>query len=77
MDEDAHAQARHVSAAKRLRRWVPYFLLGPVTGPLAAGVVRSLRARQPLLAGLYAFAVVEAWVVLPLVAHNFAVAASP
>lgn len=62
---------------RSVKRWIPYVLLGPVTGPLAAGVMRSLRAGQPFLAGLYAFAVIEAWVVLPLVAHNFAVAASP
>jgi hypothetical protein len=62
---------------KRLRSLAPWLLLGPITGPLMAGVVRSLRGGRPVLAGLYGFAVLEAWLVLSLLAHNVAVAAAP
>jgi len=78
MDENAHPQTRHVSGAvKRFRGLIPYILLGPISGPLTAGVVRNFRAGQRFLAGLYALAMLEVWIVLPLVAHNFAVAAAP
>jgi NhaP-type Na+/H+ and K+/H+ antiporter len=36
-------------------KWLPYILLGPVSGPLAAGVVRHYRT-APALAALYALA---------------------
>jgi hypothetical protein len=34
-------------------RWAPYLALGPVSGPLAAGVVLNLRDGRPVLASLY------------------------
>jgi len=52
---------------KRLIAAAPYMLLGPITGPLTAGVVRNLRKGHPVLAGLYAVAIVEIMVALPLV----------
>ncbi len=41
-----------------LRRLAPWFLMGPVTGPLAEGVYRNLRANNPGLASLYGVAAV-------------------
>ena len=61
---------------RRFRSLVPWLLLGPVTGPLLAGLVRSLRTGHPILAGLYAFAVLETWLILTLLARGVAVAAS-
>lgn len=34
-------------------RWAPYLALGPISGPLTAGVVLNLRDGRPLLASLY------------------------
>lgn len=50
----------------RFKRMAPYLLLGPVTGPLAFGLVASLRDRHPILAALYALAILEFWLVTPL-----------
>ncbi|HXS06940.1 MAG TPA: hypothetical protein VN723_09130 [Rhizomicrobium sp.] len=41
-----------------LRGLLPWLLLGPVTGPLAEGIVRNWRARQMALAWLYGLALV-------------------
>ena len=38
-----------------------YVALGPITGPLVAGIFRNLHKRDLLLAGLYAFALPMAW----------------
>lgn len=43
------------------RRLAPWLLLGPISGPLAEGVYRNFRARNPLLASLYALAVAATW----------------
>jgi hypothetical protein len=54
----------------RLRRLAPFFLVGPISGPLLAGVVFNLRDGRPMLASLYAVALVEYAILLPtLVAH--------
>lgn len=50
----------------RLRRLAPYFLIGPISGPLLAGVVFSYRAGRPLLATLYAIALIQYLILLPL-----------
>jgi hypothetical protein len=36
-----------------LKRLAPFFLIGPISGPLVAGVVCNLRGGRPFLAGLY------------------------
>lgn len=41
-----------------LKGLLPWLLLGPVTGPLAEGIVRNWRARQISLAWLYALALI-------------------
>jgi hypothetical protein len=43
------------------RRLAPWLLLGPITGPLAEGIYRNVRARNPVLASLYALAVMFSW----------------
>jgi hypothetical protein len=49
----------------RFRRLAPYLLLGPLTGPLVAGVVINLQKGNKLLAGLYAVAAAEMTFLLP------------
>jgi hypothetical protein len=51
-------------AMTRLRRFAPYLLVGPVSGPLLARAVIHFRAGRPLLAGLYAVALIEYFVLL-------------
>lgn len=50
-----------------LKRIAPFLLAGPVSGPLLAGVVFNAREGRPVLAGLYAIALVEVSVLLPYV----------
>ena len=49
--------------ASALRRLAPYFLLGPVSGPLTAGVVNNLRGGRPFLASMYGF-LLASWLVV-------------
>lgn len=51
----------------RWKRLAPFFLLGPITGPLVAGVVFNFREGRPVLATLYAVALVEITLLLPVV----------
>jgi hypothetical protein len=54
----------------RFRRLAPYFIIGPISGPLLAGVVINLREGRPVLGSLYAVALAEYSILLPLiVAH--------
>lgn len=50
-----------------LKRVAPFFLAGPISGPLLAGVVFNAREGRPVLAGLYAIALVEFTFLLPYV----------
>ena len=52
---------------KKVLYWAPFLAMGPISGPLAEGVVRNMRKGNKVLAGLYAFAVVETFFVLPIV----------
>lgn len=56
--------AKGASIMTRLRRLAPYFLIGPISGPLLAGVVINFRGGRPVLGTLYAIALVEFVVVL-------------
>jgi len=47
-----------VTTKSYLRGLLPWLLLGPVTGPLAEGIVRNLRAKEISLAWLYGLALV-------------------
>jgi hypothetical protein len=49
----------------RLRRLAPYFLVGPISGPLLAGVVINCREGRPFLGTLYAIALVQYAILLP------------
>ena len=49
------------------KRLAPFFLLGPVSGPLLAGVVFNARGGRPVLAALYAVALVAFTLLLPYV----------
>ena len=48
-----------------LRRVAPFFLVGPISGPLLAGVVLNMKDGRPVLAGLYAVALIEYAILLP------------
>ena len=49
-----------------LRRVAPFFLVGPISGPLLAGVVLNAKDGRPVLAGLYAIALIEYCILLPI-----------
>ena len=49
----------------RLRRVAPFLLLGPISGPLLAGVVFNFRDGRPVLGTLYAIALVQCAFLLP------------
>jgi len=49
----------------RFKRLAPYFLVGPISGPLLAGAVINFREGRPVLGGLYAIALVQYGVLLP------------
>lgn len=51
----------------RFKRLAPYFLAGPISGPLLAGVVINFRGGRPVLGSLYAIALVENIVLLPMI----------
>ena len=44
-------------AALQIATFAGYAALGPITGPLVAGLVRSVRAGEVALAGLYGLAI--------------------
>ena len=52
----------------RFKRLAPYFLIGPISGPLFAGVVVNLKGGRPVLAALYTIALIQYVVLLPAVA---------
>ncbi len=61
----------------RVARLAPYFVLGPISGPLTAGVVVNLRDGRPFLASMYGF-LLASWLLLtPLeVAHWLPISAA-
>jgi hypothetical protein len=52
--------------SQRLKRIAPFLLLGPITGPLVAGVVLNIRDRNWVLAGMYAVLTVELTLATPI-----------
>lgn len=60
----------------RFKRLAPFFLVGPISGPLLAGVVFNFRGGRPVLAGLYAVALVEYTLLLPVVVAKFSLKAA-
>jgi hypothetical protein len=55
----------------RFKRLAPFFLVGPISGPLLAGVVFNFRGGRPVLGGLYAVALVEYVMLLPALVVKF------
>ncbi|WP_374574547.1 hypothetical protein [Phenylobacterium sp.] len=51
----------------RVKRLAPYFVVGPISGPLLAGVVINFKEGRPVLATLYAVALAQYAFLLPLV----------
>jgi hypothetical protein len=50
----------------RWKRLAPFFLLGPISGPLMAGVVFNFREGRPVLATMYAIVLVGFTILLPV-----------
>lgn len=50
-----------------LKRVAPFFLIGPVSGPLLAGVVFNFKDGRPVLGTLYAIALSEFLFLLPTI----------
>ena len=52
-------------------RWAPYLAIGPVSGPLTAGIVLNFRDGHPVLGSLYGLALGLWLAVAPLwIAHT-------
>ncbi|MCX7586409.1 hypothetical protein [Phenylobacterium sp. 58.2.17] len=49
----------------RFKRLAPYFIIGPISGPLLAGVVINFREGRPVLGSLYAIALTLYTLLLP------------
>lgn len=49
----------------KIAKIAPFFLIGPISGPLVAGVVFSLHGKRPVAAGLYGVALVGYCIGLP------------
>ena len=56
-----------INVSPRVKRLAPFFLAGPISGPLLAGVVLNLKRGRPVLASLYAIALAEITICLPLI----------
>jgi hypothetical protein len=54
-------------AQSRWGRLAPFLLIGPISGPLLAGVVFNIRGRRPILATLYAILLALFIILLPLI----------
>jgi hypothetical protein len=60
------AYADRSGSVNRFKRLAPFLLIGPVSGPLLAGAVFNFREGRPFLGSLYAIALVEFIILLPL-----------
>lgn len=49
----------------RFKRLAPYFIIGPISGPMLAGVVINFREGRPLLGSLYGIALTLYTLLLP------------
>jgi hypothetical protein len=58
----------------KFKRLAPFFLAGPISGPLLAGVVLNFKEGRPVLASLYAIALAEITVCLPLITAKLGLA---
>jgi hypothetical protein len=58
----------------RVKRLAPFFLAGPISGPLLVGVVLNFREGRPVLGSLYAIALAEITIFLPLITAKLGLA---
>jgi hypothetical protein len=63
-----------IKFSPRFKRLAPFFLAGPISGPLLAGVVLNFKEGRPVLGTLYAIALVEIAVYLPLITAKLGLA---
>jgi len=63
-----------ISVSPKVKRLAPFFLAGPISGPLLAGVVFNFKEGRPVLASLYAIALAEITVFLPLITAKLGLA---
>ena len=54
------------SVSPRVKRLAPFFIAGPISGPLLAGVVFNFKEGRPVLGSLYAIALVLWTLLLPV-----------
>ncbi len=59
----------------RFKRVLPFFIIGPISGPLLAGVVFNLRDKRFVLSGLYGFALLEYSFLLPSLLAKYSISA--
>jgi len=55
----------------RIKRLAPYFLLGPISGPLLAGIVHNFRGGRPVLGTMYAVLLLEFIYLLPVLSAKY------
>jgi hypothetical protein len=65
---------RSFRLSPRVKRLAPFFLVGPISGPLLAGVVFNFRGGRPVLGSLYAIALAECAILLPLITAKLGLA---
>jgi hypothetical protein len=63
-----------ISVSPKVKRLAPFFLAGPISGPLLAGVVLNFKEGRPVLGSLYAIALAEITVCLPLITAKLGIA---
>jgi hypothetical protein len=63
-----------IKLSPRFKRLAPFFLAGPISGPLLAGVVLNFKEGRPVLGSLYAIALAEISIFLPLLTAKLGLA---
>ena len=63
-----------ISLSPRMKRLAPFFLAGPISGPLLAGVVLNFKEGRPVLGSLYAIALTELTVFVPMITAKLGLA---
>lgn len=55
----------------RIKRLAPYLLLGPISGPLVAGIVHNFRGGRPVLGSMYVVLLAECIYLLPVLTAKY------
>ncbi|MDP3852259.1 hypothetical protein [Phenylobacterium sp.] len=58
----------------RIKRLAPYFLVGPISGPLLAGVVINYQGGRPVLGSLYMIVLAQYVLLLPAMTAKLSLA---